>query len=414
MTKSFYWFTGLLLILIPLGFLFMPKGGFEGDLTCWVRWARSIQLTGFQHAYSNPEIVYHPFYLSMLYLYGLIYPGEDGLIQHLTVLKAMIFIFDLAGIFILGWALDKNKISPWKALLVLVCPAYFYNTICWGQVDSIHSTFCFAAVMLAVYRRPYFSIAMYVLALSMKFQAVIFLPVLLILWWPYMFQSSKFLIRGIALMGILFLMMLAPFLLVNQASNFLNVITVAINYFPFASLHAYNLWYLLFPFKDPMYIPDAIKFLGISYKTWGHILYLTGTLAALFPLFKFVFKNLKAKNSGRISKMELEIILLCCTLIPMIFFFFNTQMHERYAHPAIIFAGTYALFSRKYLIFILLSVAMVLNLEGLIYYFQLPQQFYKTSIIFNPQLVAIIYFAAISLGLISLYKVLRQNEVVSE
>ena len=178
MTKSFYWFCGFLLILVPISFLLMPPGGFDGDLSCWVRWARSIQLNGYENAYSNPEIVYHPFYLAILYLYGLIFTTETELSQHLVILKAMVFVFDIAGIFILGWFLNKNKISPWKALFVLLCPGYFYNTICWGQVDSIHSTFCFATIILAIYQRPYLSVMFYLLALSMKFQAIIFLPIL--------------------------------------------------------------------------------------------------------------------------------------------------------------------------------------------------------------------------------------------
>ena len=130
MTKTFYLVAGFLLLLIPLSFFIMPPNGFEGDLMCWVRWARSVQLTGLGRAYTNPEVVYHPFFLGMLYLYGKIYTTEYALIHHLQILKAMIFIFDIATIIILAWYLDKNKSASWKALIILFCPAYFYNTIC--------------------------------------------------------------------------------------------------------------------------------------------------------------------------------------------------------------------------------------------------------------------------------------------
>ena len=208
------------------------------------------------------------------------------------------------------------------------------------------------------------------------------------------------------------LLILLPFLLANQFLNFLNVFTVAINYFPFVSLHAYNLWYLLFPFKDPMNISDTLLFLGITYKAWGHFLFLIYSIGIILPLIAIIKKQFNRSLKVSFNKRELEIILLCCVMLPLIFFFFNTQMHERYGHPAIIFAGAYAILSRKYILFILLSVAMVLNMEGLIYYFQLPQYWYKHSLIFNERFIALIYLIAIIIGFWQLYESVKSKDML--
>jgi len=67
--------------------------------------------------------------------------------------------------------------------------------------------------------------------------------------------------------------------------------------------------------------------------------------------------------------MPPEKIWLTAALIGLIFFFFNTQMHERYSHYAFIFITVYAFSKRHYIPYILFSIAYLLNLDAVLEWF---------------------------------------------
>ena len=61
-------------------------------------------------------------------------------------------------------------------------------------------------------------------------------------------------------------------------------------------------------------------------------------------------------------------MLLSLGLIPLAFCFFNTQMHERYWHPALLLLGAHAILTRRYVLFGVFSLAYYLNVEGSLHY----------------------------------------------
>src|SRR5690606_18915889 len=70
----------------------------------------------------------------------------------------------------------------------------------------------------------------------------------------------------------------------------------------------------------------------------------------------------------RISKLPptadlKELIFVTVGLLCFYFFYFNTQMHERYMQPAVILFFFYAVYSRNYIPYILISIAYLMSLE---------------------------------------------------
>ena len=98
---------------------------------------------------------------------------------------------------------------------------------------------------------------------------------------------------------------------------------------------------------------------------------------------------------------ELAAVLLSCGLIPVFFAYFNTQMHERYWHAAVLFLGAYGLLRRDYLLYVLVSLGYFLNLEDLLHHLR---PFRHNSIFFKAWFVATLFGLVIIIGLIKLYR----------
>ncbi len=83
------------------------------------------------------------------------------------------------------------------------------------------------------------------------------------------------------------------------------------------------------------HVSDQDKFIGITYHYWGLLLFFTASAMALWPLAKtcyYKWRDREAESPGT------ELVWITAALIPSIFFYFNTQMHERYIHPALFHA----------------------------------------------------------------------------
>jgi hypothetical protein len=167
----------------------------------------------------------------------------------------------------------------------------------------------------------------------------------------------------------------------------------AIGTYPVVSMNAFNLWYLLLS-TDPMQTSDHIIFIGLTYKTWGLILFFLFSFITLLPLMITVLED---------KPYDLhfyQMVFLSSFLIAIIFFYFNAEMHERYIHPAIILCGIYAIISSDYISYFLLSVGYILNLEKLMRHMNLNN--YGTFI-FDAHVIALIYLIALVWGLFKLY-----------
>ncbi len=189
------------------------------------------------------------------------------------------------------------------------------------------------------------------------------------------------------------LIIIFPFYQTHDLSLVKNVIKNSFGKYPFVSYGAFNFWFLVGDFNvyTATVTHDSKLIWGISMNRWGFLLFCFSSFFALFHLaknyFLLIFKKVKLNFS-------LEKTLVSASLIPLIFFFFNTQMHERYSHPAFIFLVSYAILYRKFIPYITGSLAHFLSLEYIHRHYNLGVYdyfFFKTTFIACLYLFTIAY-----------------------
>ena len=393
------------LIFTILLFLFMlllvPRTGNTYDMGFWVRWATHIFENGLGNVYQLPDDTYNPFYQYVLWVYAHMMGSTEKIQYYFHWLKGFALVFDFVGAF---WAAslvpDRSRRFA-LALLLLLNIAYVYNSIIWGQIDGIYAFFAFGAVALAARQRPAASVMLYVLAIATKTQAIIFLPPLLLLWLAPCWHRPWRLVRAVLAGAALTVLLLAPFIwgawqsyLPQIIANNLGVIDI----FPRLSMNAYNIWYLLEPESVIQNVYDTQPFAGLTYHKWGLLLFFASSGLALVPLMAATWQALRQAA----TRPNVALVMLTCGVIPLLFGFFNTQMHERYWHGAILFLAAYAFVSNDYWPYVVGSIAYFLNLEAVLKHLELMK--YGGTLLFDPRFVAGTFALAIVLALVQIYR----------
>jgi hypothetical protein len=100
----------------------------------------------------------------------------------------------------------------------------------------------------------------------------------------------------------------------------------------------------------------------ISYRNVGLLLFFAASLVVMTPLIMRIIRQ-PVDPASRVP-LSKEILFLTAALVYILFYYFNTEMHERYSHPAFIFIVAYAFLTRDFTSLALFSVAYFLNLES--------------------------------------------------
>jgi Gpi18-like mannosyltransferase len=290
--------------------------------------------------------------------------------------------------------LDKRGSYPILLACCLANLAFSYDTIFWGQVDGIVATLVFATMLAAWKRKVLVSGLCMVLAWNMKLQAGIFIPVWGLLMLPSVVNRSdrRQLMIMVPAMIALQLVLIAPFAYGPGGwKGVWQVVTGSLHNVPALSVNAYNWWYWTTS-EYPGNVPDAgIAFMGLTYKQIGLLAFFTLSAFALYPLTNAVYANIRIKAHA-FSEDDAKCIWLTSALVCMLFFFCNTEMHERYVHPAVLFLTAYAFRYKKYGMYAIFCVAYVLNLEGALHWLKLPN--YGT-VLFDGRVIAGLYAVVI-------------------
>ncbi|MBC7412552.1 MAG: hypothetical protein H7331_08890 [Bacteroidia bacterium] len=386
---------GLIIALYIMYLFVCPIVGHGYDTYCWREWTK-LNFQGLSGAYDTWN-EYPPAYQHFLYLFAKIQGSVESINENMYQLKFYTLLFDFAGPILCFICFKKAKTDFYKLLFALLNVAYLYNTLIWGQVDSIFTFFCFAAIIAALYKRVYLTMVLYILAFGFKVQAIIFFPLIGILLANEVFIKFKIIdyLKLLAVCVITIVLIVLPFY--ANLPKMWEAISGSVDRCPVLSMNAYNLWHLL-PISGHMIeVKDATLYAGISYKNWGMLLFFIGSTAALLPFTLSVVKNIAHKKAYTFTT---EQVLLVGALIPLLFFFFNTQMHERYSHPAFLFIIAYNFVSGKQLPTLLFSVSYFLNMEGVLQFLRLHN--YGT-LIFNSRFIAILFLLTIGVLFRNLY-----------
>ncbi len=391
--------------------IFLPDSGY--DKYFWVTWTRYLRQHGLFEAYNNPEINYHPVLIYLIDAFSFLHWRT---IDYTSInwLKVPTAVFDWGIIFIALKLMQKHKVNLQWGLLLAFNPAFWYNTVIWGQFDSIWVFFTLLSFYLADSGKFYYSTLAFLLAINTKLFALFFLPFLIVMWSRlkpdtnlsktkfHFYQEDS--IGAIVVKYILFqLLILLPFL-GNTQYTIAQIIQRSTEYYNSVSRNAYNIWYYFFDnpvtTADTNLLAPAIIAVGLSFIV---LLYLQ-------------YKNkLSIWNSAALASL--------------VFFLFLTRMHERYSHAAMVFsfiafinsppkAGGVPRLRRGegvqlgLIAFAMISVAYLLNLEAVMQTLNKSLGFNinYNSILFNPKLIATLYVISL---IILLYNTLNTRKLPS-
>ncbi len=388
------------LLFIFFAYFIIGSGGMNFDMSCWKTWTIFGLENGWRNVYNCPTNDYLPLYHYFLSFYGKWAGSAENIVNNINKTRIVTLGFEfIAGIALLKLFYDKFEKNIYKAvaysMFYFVNIAVFYNSVVWGQVDGIMTCFIFFSFLFAYNKKVLPSLIFIILALNFKPQAIIFIPLILLLLLPEIWKNFNFKNLFIWLFVPLLLQVLILLPFIESLDKIWQVAVNAVGKYPFISINAYNFWGFLK--GGQCHLPDTSEFLNITYRNWGLLMFFISSFIALFPLLK---KNYQIIFEKRQVEFLLKELLIGATLISLLFFFFNTQMHERYAYPALIFCIAYAVLYKKPLPLILLTTAYFLNME-----YAMNRAWSGGNVTLIRPLCAILYFIDILLLYKDLYNI---------
>jgi Gpi18-like mannosyltransferase len=365
---------------------------------CWKEWTKFIFTNGLENAYKSGTD-YMPIMQYLMYLFGHIQGSIENIEKNINQIKTIPLIFEfIGGIFLLEIIKlkihNRSEKTFFYSLLYFLNISIFYNSLFWGQVDGILATLIFISVFFAIRKKTLASCIFLILAINFKLQAIIFIPLVGLLVFPFLIRlRPQQLMLGTMIILLLQFLILLPFMLSGDLTLLWKATRDSFTKYPVISLNSGGIWNLLI--KGNLWeIPDSTMIMGITYKSLGLILFFSLSLLALLPLISWNWRVLKTNNK---TSLQHEKIFIISALIPLLFCYLNTEMHERYLHPSLIFLVTYSIISNKFWATGIICLGYLINLEHAIQFLHLKS--YGT-VIFNRTFLALLYL----MGILLLFK----------
>ncbi|OGG00159.1 hypothetical protein A2153_03055 [Candidatus Gottesmanbacteria bacterium RBG_16_38_7b] len=339
-------FVGLIIRILLVG-----NPGFEADISFWKSWGLAAIDHGIVWTSLNTNINYPPGFIYILYLmtkiYSLFADPHDyynfwqlNNFWFLLASKSIAIVFDTIIAALIYWFFSQteklkqlganlqttNDQRPKTNTLPLILATIFYlnpvviiDSALWGQVESLGIFFTLAAIILLFYRKPLLATAIFAVGPMLKLQNIIFIPIYFI--FLGRFFDYRTVIKSTAVAVTVFFITVLPFIFAQQMNQVLFLLTVNSDYFPWLSLNAHNLWWIVARARG-METTDKITVLGImNAKRLGLLLFSSSyLLSCLLTYLKPTARNL----------------LLSLTFAIFSFFLLTTQSHERYSYPVVI------------------------------------------------------------------------------
>jgi Gpi18-like mannosyltransferase len=346
--------SGLNLALIVLAVLAAVKlavmpyfPGFGADVGDYQAWGSQIATYGPAPFYRPGFFCdYPPGYLYALWVVGRLGQavGATGNVYRIIMESpAIVADFTLA---LLMYAFVRRGNRPTMAfvamLMVALNPALLFDTVVWGQSDSV-MTFVTLLSIVAILSRQYeIAWGLAAIAVLVKPQGLMMLPVLGV-WTMLEADFATWIRSGIAMIAVA-IIGIAPFQIGHEWSWIFKLYTSTAAFYHETSVNAFNLMALIGGLRQP----DSDTLAGVSYFTLG--------MSLLVPLYAFIAWILW---QGRTPTR----LVLASFLAIFGFFMVAPRMHERYLYPAIALAVPLALEAPEMLaVFAIISLTCLINL----------------------------------------------------
>lgn len=399
--SPFHW---ILIISFALRIFLIPNPGFEADISFWKSWGLATRDFGIVEGMKVTNNNYPtPFAYTLGIMVGIyslfadphafteFWSNTNTLFLAISKLFPIAADFGIAAIILLIGKNPKRYGFPETAfsyngipLYSLLAAVYLLNPVSlmdgawWGQVDSLGLFIFLASLVLALKKLPFLAGMVFILAMMTKLQNMIYGPVFFLFLWQTMGFTG--LIRAIMGAALGFIGLNGEFIAAKNSDRILASLTENYDYFPWMSLMAYNLWWIVSEARG-LATSDKLTVLGLlNAKTVGLLIFssLYG-FGALRQYREGVAVGVAKIRESALIRLLVESLIV----INAAFFLFQTQSHDRYAYPLTvflllwapfvitdakgkvearklkIFCGTYILFSLLY--FYNLHTALVVN-----------------------------------------------------
>lgn len=308
---------------------------YTASLSHWMDALRAPGLSAFGELFSN----YAPMYLYFLKILTFIPVNE------LYLIKTLSLIFDIllaVMMVIIVKSAAPKKYSRAKLFMIgsiaFAIPTLFLNSSVWGQCDSIFTFFTLWSLYLLIKERPYWAAIVFGLAISIKLQAIFFLPVIL----GYILARKKDYF-AVFVIPLVFLASIVPAWL--NGGSFVKLATIYL-------MQANE-------FSDlTLFAPSVFAFIGNSVSaTSASILSISGQIIAFVSALVMGYLTMQLRRTNQTYGPSLVFLgLVSAIVIP----FFLPHMHERYFYLADVLAFSYAWISPKkwYVPVLIISASM--------------------------------------------------------
>ncbi len=414
--------VGAILVVLALGLALrlilaylLPTSGFGVDIGAFRAWAADLARQGLNGFYLRDFFHdYTPGYLYVLWIVGMIGSALGGVSVFLVKIPAI--LADLA----IGWLVwsmilelgGRRRIALVAAFVAVMNPISWFDSVVWGQVDSVGVVFLLLGLREVWRDHPERAAIYAVVAALIKPQLGILIPILALVtirraFWPVIDQAPdeddgvdevdddagafarlrawerqtdrpiRILTTGfVALvttvliclpfgLSVLEISATAPYL----RSGLLTQIFATASGYPYVTVNAFNPWALVAGDRgyslansgqwicDGPWGADACGS-GVAYfgsvpaVVVGTVLMLAVTLAVSL---------LAARRPDRLT------ILLTLTILAIAFYVVPTRVHERYAYPAFALAVVLAAFAWRWRVaYAVFSVTVFLNMYAVL------------------------------------------------
>jgi Gpi18-like mannosyltransferase/predicted membrane-bound dolichyl-phosphate-mannose-protein mannosyltransferase len=411
--------VGAVLFVLALGLVLrliiaqlLPGSGFGTDLSSFRGWAIQLASKGLSGFYDNGGFIdYTPGYLYVLWILGIVGSALGGV--SVALVKVPAILADLA----IGWLVwsmilelgGRRSLALAAAFVAVVNPITWFDSVVWGQVDSVGVVFLLLGVRDLWRDRPERAAIFAVVAALIKPQLGILIPVLALVtirraFWPVRDPASavpletnqkaapvagaieRFLawerrtddplrVVTTSLVALITtILMCLPFGLSvfefsTQAPFFKSGLIARIfataSGYPYLTVNAYNPWALVSGDTGSSlansggWICDGPW--GADHCNFGAAMFgpvqpvLVGTV--LMVLVALVLSVVAAWRPDRLT------ILVSVTVLALAFYIVPTRVHERYAYPVFALAIMLAAFAWRWRVaYLLLSITVFANM----------------------------------------------------
>lgn len=323
--------------------------GHPTDINCFKAWA-SVAADNLRKFYRNDMFVdYPPAYIYVLYFIGKI-SKISGLASVQWAYTLLIKLPSLAADIVTAYfiyKIAKGKLSEkWAVLMAGIYafnPVILLNSTLWGQVDSFFTMLIVIAVWLLMNQKPKWASVVYCIAVLMKPQGIIFLPVLF--FELLRKKNIKDFFRCFLYALVTAVIILLPFFSLQDPLWIIKLFINTASGYKGASINAFNFFALL----GANWKEDSLPLFLFSYQTWG----------ILFDILILAFSGfLYFKGRGAVLPSIASVVLVTGAFV------MSHRMHERYMFPALaILLLAYALVKDRRLLILygLFSVTSFVN-----------------------------------------------------